>query len=112
MAAITFPKQSGDLSMSETLDRILRDIGDIKADLASSRSEQASTNQRLDDLISNHVKGLGKRLSDLEEHQAQMRERIAYDTGERYGRRVVIAAVATALTSLGMLVGNIISKVL
>lgn len=98
--------------MSDSLDRIVRDIGEIKAELASARSEQAATNRRLDDLNANHVKGLGKRLSDLEEKMAQLREKYAREDGEKHGKRVVIAAVATALASLGALLGNILGRML
>ena len=49
--------------------RLVREIGEVKAELSGLKAEVAGTNQRLDDIVITQLKDHGKRLAALERRQ-------------------------------------------
>ena len=72
--------------------RLVREIGEVKAELSGLKAEVAGTNQRLDDIVITQLKDHGKRLAALE--QAENR---------RAGGISALAALATVAGSVGAL---------
>ena len=46
--------------------RLVREIGEVKAELSGLKAEVAGTNQRLDDIVPTQLKDHGKRITALE----------------------------------------------
>ena len=46
--------------------QLVREIGDVKAELSGLKAEVAGTNQRLDDIVITQLKDHGKRLAALD----------------------------------------------
>ncbi|WP_314971619.1 hypothetical protein [Bilophila wadsworthia] len=79
---------SGDESI-----QLVREIGEVKAELSGLKAEVAGTNQRLDDIVITQLKDHGKRIAALEAAE-----------NKRAGGLSVLAGVAAAAGSLGALI--------
>lgn len=80
--------------------QMLRDLGEVKAELSAVKAEVAGTNQRLDDIVITQLKDHGKRLAALDVRIAAL-EAAEY---KRAGGLSVLAGVAAAAGSLGALI--------
>ena len=72
--------------------RLVREIGEVKAELSGLKAEVAGTNQRLDDIVITQLKDHGKRIAALEAVE-----------NKRAGGLSVLAGVAAVAGSLGAL---------
>ena len=72
--------------------QLVREIGEVKAELTGLKAEVAGTNQRLDDIVITHLKDHGKRIAALEAVE-----------NKRAGGLSVLAGVAAVAGSLGAL---------
>ncbi len=75
--------------------RLVREIGEVKAELSGLKAEVAGTNQRLDDIVITQLKDHGKRIAALEAVE-----------NKRAGGLSVLAGVAAAAGGLGAIVGR------
>ena len=73
--------------------RLVREIGEVKAELSGLKAEVAGTNQRLDDIVITQLKDHGKRLamqdiriSSLEQAENRPRSRRSPRSPEASGR--------------------------
>ena len=73
--------------------RLVREIGEVKAELSGLKAEVAGTNQRLDDIVITQLKDHGKRIAALEAVE-----------NKRAGGLSVLAGVAAVAGSLGALI--------
>lgn len=55
--------------------QLVREIGEVKAELSGLKAEVAGTNQRLDDIVITQLKDHGKRLAALDVRIAALRSR-------------------------------------
>ncbi|MFQ8889029.1 MAG: hypothetical protein ACLR7Z_12470 [Bilophila wadsworthia] len=77
--------------------RLVREIGEVKAELSGLKAEVAGTNQRLDDIVITQLKDHGKRL-------AMQDIRISSEQAEnRRAGGFALAAIATVAGSVGAL---------
>lgn len=74
--------------------RLVREIGEVKAELSGLKAEVAGTNQRLDDIVITQLKDHGKRLamqdiriSSLEQAENRRAGGDFRARGDRHGRR-------------------------
>lgn len=72
--------------------QLVREIGEVKAELSGLKAEVAGTNQRLDDIVITQLKDHGKRIAALEAVE-----------NKRAGGLSVLAGVAAVAGSLGAL---------
>lgn len=72
--------------------QLVREIGEVKAELTGLKAEVAGTNQRLDDIVITQLKDHGKRIAALEAVE-----------NKRAGGLSVLAGVAAVAGSLGAL---------
>ena len=88
--------------------QLVREIGEVKAELSGLKAEVAGTNQRLDDIVITQLKDHGKRLAALDVRIAALEAA----ENKRAGGLSVLAGVAAAAGSLcyQRLVVKIISK--
>ncbi len=77
--------------------QLVREIGEVKAELSGLKAEVAGTNQRLDDIVITQLKDHGKRIAALEAAE-----------NKRAGGLSVLAGVAAAAGSLGALLMKLI----
>lgn len=77
--------------------RLVREIGEVKAELSGLKAEVAGTNQRLDDIVITQLKDHGKRIAALEAVE-----------NKRAGGLSVLAGVAAAAGGLGALLMKLI----
>ena len=90
--------------------QLVREIGEVKAELSGLKAEVAGTNQRLDDIVITQLKDHGKRIRDLEDHISVMAETCARERGERQGSRTTAIAIITALSGVGGCIGAIVGR--
>ena len=94
--------------------QLVREIGEVTAELSGLKAEVAGTNQRLDDIVITQLKDHGKRLAALKDHGkrlAALDVRIAAleaAENKRAGGLSVLAGVAAAAGSLGALIMKLI----
>ena len=98
--------------------QLVREIGEVKAELSGLKAEVAGTNQRLDDIVITQLKDHGKRLamqdiriSSLEqaENRSMLETRVAaLEAAEtrRAGGMAALVAVAAAAGAAG----NVLSR--
>ena len=84
--------------------QMLRDLGEVKAELSAVKAEVAGTNQRLDDIVITQLKDHGKRLAALDVRIAALEAA----ENKRAGGLSVLAGVAAAAGSLGALIMKLI----
>ena len=84
--------------------QLVREIGEVKAELSGLKAEVAGTNQRLDDIVITQLKDHGKRLAAPE---ARISARDAAENN-RAGGLSVLAGVAAVAGSLGALLMKLI----
>ena len=84
--------------------QMLRDLGEVKAELSAVKAEVAGTNQRLDDIVITQLKDHGKRLAALDVRIAALEA----TENKRAGGLSVLAGVAAAAGSLGALIMKLI----
>lgn len=72
--------------------QLVREIGEVKAELTGLKAEVEGTNQRLDDIVITQLKDHGKRIAALEAVE-----------NKRAGGLSVLAGVAAVAGSLGAL---------
>ena len=89
----------GAVSEEENI-RLVREIGEVKAELSGLKAEVAGTNQRLDDIVITQLKDHGKRLAALDVRIAALEAA----ENKRAGGLSVLAGVAAAAGSLGALI--------
>ena len=77
--------------------QLVREIGEVKAELSGLKVEVAGTNQRLDDIVPTQLKDHGKRITALEAAE-----------NKRAGGLSVLAGVAAAAASHGALIMKMI----
>ncbi|EFV44327.2 MAG TPA: hypothetical protein K8U76_11210 [Bilophila wadsworthia] len=79
--------------------RLVREIGEVKAELSGLKAEVAGTNQRLDDIVITQLKDHGKRLAmqDIRISSLEQAE------NRRAGGISALAALATVAGSVGAL---------
>ena len=77
--------------------QLVREIGEVKAELSGLKAEVAGTNQRLDDIVITQLKDHGKRMSMLETRVAALE---AAET-RRAGGMAALVAVAAAAGAAG-----------
>ena len=80
--------------------QLVREIGEVKAELSGLKAEVAGTNQRLDDIVITQLKDHGKRLAALDVRIAALEAA----ENKRAGGLSVLAGVAAAAGSLGALI--------
>ena len=76
--------------------QLVREIGEVKAELSGLKAEVAGTNQRLDDIVITQLKDHGKRLAALDVRIAALEAA----ENKRAGGLSVLAGVAAAAGSL------------
>ncbi|MFQ8737039.1 MAG: hypothetical protein ACLSAH_14385 [Bilophila wadsworthia] len=88
----------GAVSEEENI-RLVREIGEVKAELSGLKAEVAGTNQRLDDIVITQLKDHGKRLAmqDIRISSLEQAE------NRRAGGISALAAIATVAGSVGAL---------
>ena len=64
--------------------RLVREIGEVKAELSGLKAEVAGTNQRLDDIVITQLKDHGKRLAMQDIRISSLEQA---ENGDRHGRR-------------------------
>ena len=84
--------------------QLVREIGEVKAELSGLKAEVAGTNQRLDDIVITQLKDHGKRLAALDVRIAALEAA----ENKRAGGLSVLAGVAAAAGSLGALIMKLI----
>ena len=70
--------------------RLVREIGEVKAELSGLKAEVAGTNQRLDDIVITQLKDHGKRLAMQDIRISSLEQAGGGDfraRGDRHGRR-------------------------
>lgn len=77
--------------------QLVREIGEVKAELSGLKAEVAGTNQRLDDIVITQLKDHGKRIAALEAVE-----------NKRAGGLSVLAGVAAAAGGFGALLMKLI----
>lgn len=77
--------------------QLVREIGEVKAELSGLKAEVAGTNQRLDDIVITQLKDHGKRIAALEAAE-----------NKRAGGLSVLAGVAAAAGGFGALLMKLI----
>lgn len=79
--------------------RLVREIGEVKAELSGLKAEVAGTNQRLDDIVITQLKDHGKRLAmqDIRISSLEQAE------NRQAGGISALAAIATVAGSVGAL---------
>ena len=87
-------------SQEDLQNRLVREIGEVKAELSGLKAEVAGTNQRLDDIVITQLKDHGKRLAALDVRIAALEAA----ENKRAGGLSVLAGVAAAAGSLGALI--------
>ena len=87
--------------------QMLRDLGEVKAELSAVKAEVAGTNQRLDDIVITQLKDHGKRLAALDVRIAALEAA----ENKRAGGLSVLAGVAAAAGSLGALIMKLIGPI-
>ena len=80
--------------------QLVREIGEVKAELSGLKAEVAGTNQRLDDIVITQLKDHGKRLAALDVRIA------ALEAAEN--KRAVGLSVLAGAGSLGALIMKLI----
>ena len=84
--------------------QLVREIGEVKAELSGLKAEVAGTNQRLDDIVITQLKDHGKRLTALDVRIAALEAA----ENKRAGGLSVLAGVAAVAGSLGALIMKLI----
>lgn len=79
--------------------RLVREIGEVKAELSGLKAEVAGTNQRLDDIVITQLKDHGKRLA----MQDMRISALEHAENRRAGGLSALAGVAAAAGSVGAL---------
>ena len=82
--------------------RLVREIGEVKAELSGLKAEVAGTNQRLDDIVITQLKDHGKRLAALDVRIAALEAA----ENRRAGGMAALVAVAAAAGAAG----NVLSR--
>ena len=77
--------------------QLVREIGEVKAELSGLKAEVAGTNQRLDDIVITQLKDHGKRLA-MQDIRFSSLEQAA---NRRAGGISALAAIATVAGSVG-----------
>lgn len=77
--------------------QLVREIGEVKAELSGLKAEVAGTNQRLDDIVITQLKDHGKRIAALEAAE-----------NKRAGGLSALAGVAAAAGGFGALLMKLI----
>ena len=85
--------------------QLVREIGEVKAELSGLKAEVAGTNQRLDDIVITQLKDHGKRLAALDVRIAALEAA----ENKRAGGLSVLAGVAAAAGTLGALIMNLLA---
>ena len=87
--------------------QLVREIGEVKAELSGLKAEVAGTNQRLDDIVITQLKDHGERLAALDVRIAALEAA----ENKRAGGLSVLAGVAAAAGSLGALIMKLIGPI-
>ena len=82
--------------------QLVREIGEVKAELSGLKAEVAGTNQRLDDIVITQLKDHGKRLAALDVRIAALEAA----ENRRAGGMAALVAVAAAAGAAG----NVLSR--
>ena len=87
--------------------RLVREIGEVKAELSGLKAEVAGTNQRLDDIVITQLKDHGKRLAmqDIRISSLEQAE------NRRAGGISALAALATVAGSVGALLMKVFGSI-
>ena len=85
--------------------QLVREIGEVKAELSGLKAEVAGTNQRLDDIVITQLKDHGKRIAG----QGVRISALEAAENNRAGGLSVLAGVAAAAGSLGAFIMKLIS---
>ena len=80
--------------------QMLRDLGEVKAELSAVKAELAGLRERIDDVVISNLRDHGKRMSMLETRVAALEAA----ENRRAGGLSVLAGVAAAAGSLGALI--------
>ena len=67
-------------------------------------------NQRIDDAVLTQLRDHGKRIRDLETHLSAIAETCATERGRSAGSRSTVAAMIAVISSIGGVVGAVISQ--
>ena len=84
--------------------QMLRDLGEVKAELSAVKAELAGLRERIDDVVISNLRDHGKRMSMLETRVAALEAA----ENKRAGGLSVLAGVAAAAGSLGALIMKLI----
>ena len=84
--------------------QLVREIGEVKAELSWPKAEVAGTNQRLDDTVITQLKDHGKRIAGQDVRISALEAA----ENKRAGGLSVLAGVAAAAGSLGALIMKLI----
>ena len=87
---------------SEENIQLVREIGEVKAELSGLKAEVAGTNQRLDDIVITQLKDHGKRLAVQDARIASLEAA----ENRRAGGMAALVAVAAAAGAAG----NVLSR--
>ena len=82
--------------------QLVREIGEVKAELSGLKAEVAGTNQRLDDIVITQLKDHGKRLAALDVRIVALE---AAETRRAGGIAALVAVAAAAGAA-----GNVLSR--
>ena len=84
--------------------QLVREIGEVKAELSGLKAEVAGTNQRLDDIVITQLKDHGKRIAGQDVRISALEAA----ENKRAGGLSVLAGVAAAAGSIGALIMKLI----
>ena len=84
--------------------QLVREIGEVKAELSAVKAELAGLRERIDDVVISNLRDHGKRMSMLETRVAALEAA----ENKRAGGLSVLAGVAAVAGSLGALIMKLI----